>query len=324
LIVTAEPEIDEGAPSVADDDPHKSAEGGADVAPTATMRADRREVGALRHITIVAMVVLTALGIGLMLQLTLISGLQHRSAQQAAFDRFRYELAQGTAPVASTDKTGRLLDLGAPVALVDIPSVHVHEIVGEGSTGSVLMDGPGHRRDTPLPGQAGTSVILGRVSAYGGPFKRLHELRVGAKINVTTGQGTSTFTVIRLRGAGDPAPPPLAANQGRLVLVTATGTAFVPSGVLRVDADLETKTMGTPTHTGLTTVPASEQPLGNDMSTAWALVLWLQVLVFGAIGIVWSWVRWGHYQTWIVFVPFSALVAFCAADEFMKVLPNLL
>jgi sortase (surface protein transpeptidase) len=278
-----------------------------------------------RRATAVALVSLTAVAFGLVLQMAVISRLQHRAAQQRAYDTFRYELAQGTAPVGQTDRAGDLLALGAPVALLEIPSLGLHEVVGEGSTGVVLMGGPGHRRDTPLPGQAGTSVVLGRAAAYGGPFKRLHELAGGAVITVTTGQGVATYTVTGVRLGGDPAPAPPAAGSGRLVLVTAMGTPFVPSGVLRVDADMTSPASVASTAViAAGTLPSSEQPLGIDTSTVWALVIWLQGLVVVSVGIVWSWTRWGHHQTWIVFLPLTVLVAVLVADEFMKLLPNLL
>src|SRR5262245_43286982 len=280
---------------------------------------------ALRHVSATAMIVLAALAAGLVLHLVLISGLEHRSAQQRAFDRFRYELAQGTAPVGQTERSGALVELGAPVALLEIPSLHVHEVVGEGSTGAVLMDGPGHRRDSPLPGQVGTSVILGRAAAYGGPFKHLHELKPGATITVTTGQGVSKFTVIGKRGGGDPSPPPLEKGKGRLVLVTATGLPFIPGGVLRVDADLQTQTFPTPAGViPSASLPDSEEALGTDTSTLWALVLWLEALVLVAVAIVWSWHRWGRHQTWIVLAPLAGLISLYVVSEFMRLLPNLL
>jgi LPXTG-site transpeptidase (sortase) family protein len=270
------------------------------------------------------MVVLALIAGGLVLHLVLLSGLHHRSSQQRAYDLFRYELAQGTAPLGQTDRAGHLLELGTPVALVEIPSLHLHEVVGEGTTSAVLMDGPGHRRDTPLPGQAGTSVIFGRAAAYGGPFKHLHELRNGDTIRVTTGQGVSTFTVIDKRESGDPAPPAVASGQGRLVLETATGLPFVPGGVLRVDADLQTQTFTTPPSViPSSLLPSSEQPLGTDTSMLWALVLWLEALVLVAVAIVWSWHRWGRHQTWIVLVPLAVLISFYVVAEFMRLLPNL-
>jgi LPXTG-site transpeptidase (sortase) family protein len=280
--------------------------------------------GPVRHVAAAAMVVLALISAGLVVHLVLLSGLHHRSAQQHAFDLFRYQLAQGTAPVGQTDRAGHLLQLGTPVALLEIPGLHVHEVVNEGTTGGVLMDGPGHRRDTPLPGQAGISVILGRAAAYGGPFKHLHELAPGDTIKVTTGQGVSTFTVIDKRGNGDPAPPAVASGKGRLVLITATGLPFVPGGVLRVDADLQTQAFPAPPNVIPSSVlPSSEEPLGIDTSTVWALVLWLEALVLVAVAIVWSWHRWGRHQTWIVLAPLAVLVSLYVVDEFMRLLPNL-
>jgi sortase A len=283
------------------------------------------ERDANRYTARAGLVVLSAIALGLFLQLTVVSGLQHRVAQQAAFDQFRKELAEGTAPLGQTDVSGRLLRLGTPVALLEIPSLHVHEVVREGTTSSVLMGGPGHRRDTPLPGQAGTSVVMARAAAFGGPFRGLHHLRVGAHIILTTGQGVSTFAVMDIRHAGSPTPPPVAADKGRLTLITAQGTPFVPSGVLRVDANLATQTLASPASVlPSSALGQSEQAMSTDTSTLWALVLWLEVLIAVAVGAVWSWMRWGHQQTWIVFLPLTGLVAFYVAGQFARLLPNLM
>jgi sortase (surface protein transpeptidase) len=282
------------------------------------------QLGLLEHLSLAGLLVILAIALTLAAQLAVVSVFQHRSAQQGAFDKLRKQLALGTAPVAQTDTKGRLLALSTPVALLDIPSLHVHEIVLEGTTPAVLMSGPGHRRDTPMPGQAGTSIVYGRAAAFGGPFKDLHRLKNGAKITFTTGQGVSTFNVIGRRRGGDMAPPPPGSAKGRLILVTATGASFLPGGVLRVDADLASPTMSTPP-LGLasSTMPHSEQPLGTDSSSLWALVLWLEALIVVAVAVVWSWTRWGRHQTWIVFFPLTVLIAFFASDQFIRLLPNL-
>jgi hypothetical protein len=71
-------------------------------------------------------------------------------------------------------------------------------------------------------------------------------------------------------------------------------------------------------------LPRAELPLATDTGTLWALVLWLQALVVISVGIVWSWTRWGRHQTWIVFLPVTALVGFFVADQFARLLPNLM
>jgi LPXTG-site transpeptidase (sortase) family protein len=269
------------------------------------------------------LIMVTLIALGLFLYVVLVTGLQHHVSQIRAFDKLRGELANGVAPVAGIDANGHPVAMGAPIAVLDIPTIHVHEVVFEGTTGGVLMAGPGHRRGTPFPGHLGTSVILGRRAAYGGPFKHLSALRPGASVVVTTGGGVSHYKVIDIRRAGDPAPSPLAAGQGRLLLMTATGPAFMPSGVLRADADLVSRPVDQTT-IGTGSVPAAEQPLGTDSSTVWALVLWLQVLVVVSLVTVWSWLRWGRAQTWIVLAPVTLLVVIATAGEVVRLLPNLM
>ncbi|SHI13610.1 sortase [Streptomyces sp. 3214.6] len=284
-----------------------------------------RSVTAVRHLARGGLLALAALLLGITAQLLLVSGAQEHSAQHAAFDELRGQLALGTAPVAQTDQQGRLLAPGTPVALVAVPRLGMSQVVLEGTDSTVLTDGPGHRRDTPLPGQAGTSVLMGRAAAYGGPFGRLSSLTEGDRFTVTTGQGRATYQVLDLRRAGDPAPAPPAAGRGRLVLVTATGPRFMPAGVLRVDADLVSAPFQTPAaviRSG--TLPGSEEPLARPAGVPWPLVMWLQALLLASVAAVWAWHRWGRHQTWIVFAPVVAVLGLQVATRTTELLPNLL
>lgn len=271
-----------------------------------------------------ALLALLALSAGLLLQLSFVSGMQHSAAQQRAFDRFRSELAEGTAPIGPTDYENSVLDPAAPVALLEIPTIGISEVVGQGTTASDLFVGPGHRRDTPLPGQIGVSLLFGRRAAYGGPFGNIGDLVEGDLISVTTGQGTFEYRVLGVRREGDPLPEPLAPGSSRLVLATADGRSFLPSGVLRVDADISGTPVGGPAR--LITddqLPVEERLMAADRRTLWVLVLWLQALIAISIGAVWAWHRWGRAQTWIVLLPPLALVGLATAGEVARLLPNL-
>jgi hypothetical protein len=195
----------------------------------------------------------------------------------------------------------------------------------EGTTSGVLFDGPGHRRDTPLPGQIGTSVVFGRRAAFGGPFSDVAELRPDDVITVTTGQGAFQYKVLDVRHEGDPIPAPPAAGAARLLLVTADGAAFLPSGVVRVDAELVgSPVVGPARLITPAALPAAERIMGGDTSTLWVLALWLQALIILSVGAVWAWHRWGRAQAWIVFLPLLLLVGLSASDEVARLLPNLL
>ncbi|MFB7738566.1 sortase [Streptomyces sp. NPDC056112] len=291
----------------------------------ALFRTRVRSVPAVRHIARGALLSLAALLLGITVQLLFLSGVQERAAQHTAYDELRNALALGTAPVSQTDQQGRLLAPGTPVALIDIPSLRVRQVVLEGTDSAVMADGPGHRRDTPMPGQAGTSVLMGRAAAYGGPFERLADLAEGDRFTVTTGQGAAKYQVVGVRRAGDPAPAPLASGQGRLVLATATGPSYMPGGILRVDADLVSAPFETPAaviRSG--TLPESEQPLARPAGVPWPLVMWLQALLVAAVAAVWTWHRWGRHQTWIVFAPVVAVLGLQVATRTTELLPNLM
>ena len=266
-----------------------------------------------------ALIMVAILTIGLVVQLALVSTLVRRSAQISMFNQFRTELALGTAPLGAK---GNSLPLGTPIALISIPSIGVQQVVAEGTTGLVLTKGPGHLRSTVFPGGAGSSVILGRAAAFGGPFGHIDQLHDGQLITVTTQVGRSVFRVVGVRYAGGK-PIKVDASSAVLILETASGASYVPSGVVTVYADK----IGAPLaadHPAVHTVPASQRPLGTDTDNLWALLLWLGALTAVSAGAVWTWRRRGHAQAWIVFGAPLALIWFFVADQTTQLLPNLL
>lgn len=275
-----------------------------------------------------ALVLVFALCLLLFLQLVVFSSLQSSAAQRHALDSFRSDLATGTAPIGPTDEQGHMLPIGTPVALMEIPSIGLRQVVGEGTSSRAMLHGPGHRRDTPLPGQIGSSVVFGRRAAYGGPFASIDGLLKGALIKVTTGQGSFTFRVLGVRHRGDPAPAAPAAGTARLTLVTAAGRAFLPDGVVRVDAELDVRAgkavVGPARVLSASALPAEDKLMAGDTRSLWVLALWLQALIGLAVGAVWAWHRWGRAQAWVVFLPPLLLVGLAVSGEAARLLPNLL
>lgn len=271
------------------------------------------------------LVSLLVLSVSLLMQLLVVSRLYQYSAQQRAFARLRAELAQGTAAIGPTGAGGRALRPGSPVAYLEIPALHLKQVVVEGTSSANLFTGPGHRRDTPLPGQAGVSILLGRRASFGGPFAKIAGLRKGATIRITTGEGTFVYKVLGVRREGAEVPAPAPAGAGRLLLATAAGTPFMPSGVARVDADLTTAASAGPARPfNARSLPASEQIMGTDPGTIWALALWLQFLVLVVLGATWASQRWDRARAWIVFLPPLLLCGLNASGQAAHLLPNLL
>ncbi|WP_167047046.1 sortase [Salinibacterium sp. ZJ454] len=258
-------------------------------------------------------------------QVAVVSSLQHHRAQTLAYDTLRTTLAKAEAPIGQLDLTEELVPAGTPVGLLEIPSIGLSETILEGTSSDVLRSGAGHRRDSVMPGQAGTAVVLGRQVAYGGPFGSLARLQPGDIVKVTTGQGDHEYRVVSLRRAGDPMPEELRAGQGRLELQTADGLALFPSGVLHVDAELISETQANPSRVmGYAALPAAERAMGQASGGWFAVFFALVFFTAAAIGVWWLWTSWGRWHAWLVGVPVLLTLGVITADTVMDALPNLL
>lgn len=260
----------------------------------------------------------------LLFHVMILSHFQQEASQQRAFSSLRGSLATGTAPTGPLGFDGEQIEIGTPIARMEIDAIGLDQVVVYGTGADELMIGPGHRRDTVFPGQAGTSIVMARRGSYGGPFAAIDSLDASASILITTAQGQYEYQVVGVRREGDPLPGPLPDSGARLTLVTADGPRYVPSGLVQVDADLVgVAAVGqTPAHT-IRTLPASEKPLGNDTSTLWALALWIQLATLLSMGALWVGARWGRPQAWLVFTPPLLLVGISVSSELVRVLPNL-
>ena len=273
----------------------------------------------------VVWLVLSVVLLGFVAHVALFGVLQHARNQAAGYDELRTSLAKAETPLGQLDLHKNLVAPGTPIALIEIPKLALTEVVRQGTSSDVTRLGVGHRRDTPLPGQAGISILFGRQSAYGGPFGSLAALVPGDTISVTTGQETRTFTVFGLRRPGDPLPEKLAANAGRLELVTADGPALASSGVLYVDASLKGKPAETPGSVlAERALDPDEKVMGSDTSGWLPLLFTFQWLVVAAVLTRWLLQKWGRWQTWIVAAPVLLVLGATTADCAMALLPNLI
>jgi sortase A len=280
-----------------------------------------------------SLLIVAGCGLGFVLWLALFSRLHYDHAQHNAYDALRYELAAGTAPTGPTqlvnpnleNSPSELVPSGAPVAALSIPEIGLRTVVFQGTTGSVLENGPGHLRDTAMPGQVGISVIMGRRAAYGGPFSKLSSLAPGDTFTVVTGQTEAKFQVLDLRRAGSPSPPPPAAGQSRLILVTADGAPFAPSGLLYVDADLTSQPQPAPPMVlSASDLSPSENAMGTEPQAWLPIVLWGQLLLLVTLALSWLRYAWGRWQTWLVAVPVLSYIVLSVADEVTRLLPNVM
>lgn len=271
-----------------------------------------------------ALTILSAALLVMLVNVTLVSQLQHFTAQHRLYDELRLNLAQGSTPIGQTDGNGRLVEPGTPMALLKIPALGIREVVVEGAASQQTKLGVGHRPDTALPGQPGVSVLMGRAAAYGGVFGSIDRLKPGETFAVQTGQGQATYKVLGVRGK-DTKLPALSGDAGQLTLITASGPPFLPQKTVFVDAQLVSKPFPRPAAAvSLGVFDPSEKPLASDTGRMFSLSWLMELLVLLAAGSVWAWKRWGHPGTWVVFAPMLAVTALACADRISDLLPNLM
>lgn len=107
--------------------------------------------------------------------------------------------------------------IGAPVARLHIPRIHLDEIVIEGVGDDELNAGPGHLPGSALPGMTGNSVISAHRDRH---FRRLDELQLGDTIRTETGHSTDSWVIVERRIVGRATPALFGSKQRLLTLTT--------------------------------------------------------------------------------------------------------
>jgi len=213
------------------------------------------------------------------------------------------------------------------VALMSIPALGLHDVVVvDGTASGNLLDGPGHLRTTPLPGNVGTSLVMGRSTTYGAPFGTITALRPRDSIRVVGAQGSVTYVVRDLRRAGDPIPPsPTGARAGRLILATAASTGTLsrlhPTDVVYVDADT---TKAFPSGPVYPAVPDAERAMQHDTGALPLLVLLLAFVAGLVLAVSVARRRFRDALVWLVAAPVAIALAWAVTDQVMRLLPNLM
>jgi sortase A len=309
--------------------PGKGASPGGGATPAAVpqpAKPQRPRRGRARLAVATVVLSLSACLLGFSAWMTVGSRLYYDRVQHDVYASFRAELAQATAPTGPTDPTNpkKLLPFGTPVAVLSIPEIGVHAVVLQGTTSAVLEGGPGHLRDTAMPGQVGISEIMGRRASYGGPFARISSLSPGAIFTVTTGQGVTRYRVLDVRRPGD-LNPPVKPGQGRLILATADGPPFAPTGMVWVDADAITAPKPAPAMViSASEISPSELALGTQPGDWLPLVLWGEGLLVAALAVTWLRTQWSSWQTWMVAIPLLGYLGLEVADQVARLLPNVM
>jgi sortase A len=247
--------------------------------------------------------VLLVLILGLFVYAKVFTPISEDRAQALLEKEFVPALLNGIAPV------GYPIEAGTSVALLEIEDINVRRVVIEGTHAEDLAKGPGHLVGSAMPGQPGTSAILGRSSRYGSAFARLDELKAGQEITVTTAQGEHTYEVVdsTVRSANDSAA--FTGERNMLLLITGVGGAS-PDERLVVRALLTSPVF--PAGTAATDIQTTTAELGLEGSTEspMQLAIWLFLLLILLISQIALSKKIGKRVTWLIAIPLLAVALF--------------
>lgn len=136
------------------------------------------------------------------------TGIQTAQAQDRLENKFHDQLAATTTSVTPDTEVGPdtsttiptapsrpAVPNGDPVAQLKIPKIGLSVYIVEGVRYNDLKNGPGHFKETPMPGQLGNSAIAGHRTTWGHPFLELDQLDPGDRITVVTVDGTYVYSV---------------------------------------------------------------------------------------------------------------------------------
>ena len=125
-----------------------------------------------------------------------------------------------------------------------IPKINLDSFIVEGTNHRSLLIGPGHMKDSAIPGQSGNAVVTGHRDTF---FRHIHELEKGDEIIVERGGEKFVYQVTGKRIVGpDDLSVVRPTPDDELTLITCYPTHFIGPAPKRlvVFSKLEQRTSG--------------------------------------------------------------------------------
>jgi len=265
---------------------------------------------------------LTLITLGLALLLFLVylfafTGLQADRRQRQLLNVF-------TTPAGAVPLSGALPTSGAPVAVLSIPSIHLDQVVVQGTSPVELAGGPGAMPQTARLGTKGNAVIAGRRFTAGAPFAHLEELKRGDKVKVISGLGVFKYRIASTArevtpGQTDPVSP---TKRAQLTLLTASsmtggGRTFVVAKLVS-DPAASARPIHPPT--------AADLGVSGEAGAQASAIIWGLVLLAALVGSVVAYQR-ARSRLVVVYVlstPIVLAIALMFYSQLYKLLPSMI
>lgn len=217
--------------------------------------------------------------------------------------------------------TGHVPPEGHAVAVLEIPAVHLKQVVVEGTSAADLTAGPGLMPGSALPGTPGNSVIAGRKQLYGAPFARIGSLSPGDKVTIISGYGTFVYKVTRSYTVSPGQPDPVTPTADNRVTLVTSNSSLTPTERVVVVAKMTTPAAGARV-SRLGLPPLSERALSGDAGSLLPAILWGIALIALLLLTVRLYVRWHKpWPTYIMTTPVLIVLAILFFQDVARLLP---
>lgn len=243
------------------------------------------------------------------------------------FSNFKEERAQHqllnvfTTPAGAVPLSGQLPPDGAPAAVLKIPSIHLKQVVVQGSSASQTALGPGLMSQSARPGTIGNAVILGHRTTSGAPFRNLDQLKLGEHFTLISGLGSFHYVIVERGfvrvGQRDPASP---VDRAQVTLMTSSNQAGASGSFYVVGRQLNT-----PGAAKKPKVPPAnyQRGLSGDPAAIPASIILGILYALGIVATIVSYRRFRH-STWTVYIlstPILLALAFWWFENLYLLLP---
>ena len=209
-----------------------------------------------------------------------------------------FDLAQGKVPPE-----------GNPVAVLEIPSLHLYDAVVQGTDAQDSACRSRPHADDRTARTTRKRRDRGATSTFGAPFGGIGSLKKGQGVVVVDGLGTYHYKVTKVVYAeGGRHDVVTETKANRLTLVTAA-SGFFPCGRLAVIAKLEGKPLADTTEPH-NHVPVAELGLSGDRVLGLLALFWCAVFFVLLSGAAWLLRHWNQpVVVYLLAVPILLLVA---------------
>jgi sortase A len=251
-----------------------------------------------------------------------IADISERRAQRILRASLKQIIQTGAGLGRDVKGNAHAIPTGSAVALLDIPRINVHKVVVDGADAKSLEKAPGVVQSSAIPGQPGQSIVIGRRTTFGSPFRHLDVLTAGDLIKTTTPYGVFKYSVRDSRTVDAGQATTFGQARGSLLTLVTSDPPYIGGKALVVTATLQgdpSVFSDPPRRRG---GQIGEVALNGNGSEVIPVLLLGVLLLLALIATDRLYKRWRRWPTYLLTTPFVLALAFAWMEHLASLFPS--